>query len=181
MHADKFQKAILVDQAIAGFLADQLLISAPAPISWMGDYACANHIEIYVLNAIPQMLAVLDHSAVVSVVPKGSAPMLAPVEIAGKIPLQLLHHAADTSGPGLDGSLMGVVRGEAIIQQGYTELSGHLPEPLAIFGAVTGKFKQELTIVTAMSQVADLPRLNDSIRSWHALRIAGCDSRTCLI
>jgi hypothetical protein len=107
----------------------------------MCDHAGTDHVEIYVLNAIPQMLAAFDHGAVIPIFPKGAATMFAPVEIAGKVPLKLLHHAADASGLRLEDSLMGVVRGETVVQQGYSKLPGCQPETLAIFGPVTAKFE----------------------------------------
>jgi hypothetical protein len=60
-------------------------------------------------NAIPEVLTILDHGAMISVFPKRAAPMLAPVKGTCEVPLELLHHAADSSLVGLKGNLVNVV------------------------------------------------------------------------
>jgi hypothetical protein len=63
----------------------------------MRDHAGAHHVQIDILDAIPQVLAVLDHGAVIAILPIGTASVFSPVEVARKTSFQLLHHATDAS------------------------------------------------------------------------------------
>jgi hypothetical protein len=151
MLAEQFQKAIHVQKAISSLLTDQFLVSTPLPFTRMRDNAGTNHIQIDILDAIPQMLTVFNHGAMISVLPKGAAPVFALVVKACEVSLELLHHATDSSSSGLDGNFMSVVRSQAIVKKRHSKLLGCLPEALAILGAIAGETEQERTVVTAVS------------------------------
>jgi len=55
----------------------------------------AHHVEVNVAQAIPQIIAAINHGAMESFSPEGAAAVLAEVIVLGKLSLQLLHKTAE--------------------------------------------------------------------------------------
>jgi hypothetical protein len=164
--SDQIQYTANIEQSVSILLAHEFQIAAPRPFPRMRDDCRAHHVHIHVDHTVAEVPAILDHGAMVPILPEGTASTFTPVVVTGKDSFQLLHHATDAAGPGFDGDDVGVVRGQAVVEQRDLEFLGRLPQALAVLRSVTSEAEEERTVMAAMRQVVNQTRLNESIGSW---------------
>ena len=102
-------KPAQVDQAVPLPNPGNFLVSAPGPLLRMNHNAGADHVQIDVVHAVPEVTAILNYGRVIALAPERAPAMLAAVVICGKLPLEVAHESADVYRSGDDDKLVGVI------------------------------------------------------------------------
>ena len=145
-----FDKSVDSQQAVALALADDLVIAAPLPFTWMGNNSGAHHVEINIAQAIPEVIAALDHGAMETLSPEGTAAMFTEVIVSCKLALRLLHEAAEVARAVAHAKEVDVIAGDAIVKESNPMLEHSISEARAVFDSVQSAAKKELAVVAAL-------------------------------
>ena len=113
------------------------------------------------------MLAALDGRCVVAVTPECTLTALAPIVGLAHLSLEQLHARRDLAGAAVANDEMDVVAGRIEIEHTQAESHFRLVEPSPPFSPIPPKPQQELSSVTAVSQVPDMTRQEVPIRTRH--------------
>ncbi|MGD0310135.1 MAG: hypothetical protein ABSC02_12705 [Acidobacteriota bacterium] len=154
-------------QAVALAPTCELSIAAPGPLTWVGYDPGAHHVEVNVSQAIPKMIAAINHGAMETVSPEGAAAVLAEVVVFSKLSFQLLHEAAEVRETVAHPKEVDMITGDTKVKESNPVFAHGLPQAGAIFDSVEPEAQKELAVVTAMRQMVDEPRLDVSIGTCH--------------
>jgi hypothetical protein len=77
----------------------------------------AHHVQIDVTQAIPQIVAAIDHGGVESPSPERAGAMLAKVVVVGKLTLELLHESTEIAILFAHCSPVDMIAGDAEVQK----------------------------------------------------------------
>jgi hypothetical protein len=160
-------KPIDFQQAIALAFTDEFLIAAPAPFTRMGYNLGAHHIQVNVSQAIPQMIAAINHGAMETVSPEGAAAVLAQIIVLSKLSLQLLHEAAEVPETVTHPKEVNMITGDTKVKECNPVFANSIPQAGAVFDSVEPETQKELAIVAAVRQMVDVPRLDVAIGTCH--------------
>jgi hypothetical protein len=163
-HLEQF---IQVQYAIPLPQANDLLIATPAPVNRVTNHSGANHIQIDVSHAIPEMGSILYEGAVVTLVPECAAAPSVAVVIGGEFAVKVPHEKADGARAPGGKHQVGVVGSETVVQQANLEAAGRPPQSLPVLISIDIEAQEIAAIVAAVSEVVYLPRQEDSCGSWH--------------
>jgi hypothetical protein len=190
------QQAILVDDPIALAQTTQLAVSTASPFRRMVYGTAAEHIQVDVEQTPAQVLPALDQCWMVSVSPVGALATLAPVEVATRRALDILHHQRHRIRIVSPDQKVYVVAGDHIVENVQLVLLRRFTQALDIVAPVNLKLQQESTFLTAMRNVETavlnalnspakhpkgppypIPAILAILRSYHVLRKLKCNIR----
>lgn len=145
----------------------ELVVAAPLPFARVRYNSSAHHIEIDITKTIPKRSTVLDHRAEVSVLPECALSFLPLIVLLGAPPLNKLHKTADRIQFAAAQYQMNMIACKTISEYRHGEPAGRLTQACHIVVAIPDESQKERTIVTAVSDMIQIPRQDIPVRAWH--------------
>jgi hypothetical protein len=98
----------------------------------MPHHACANHVQVDVSQARPEVVASTNHRRVVAITPEGPLPPLRSIVLLCELPLHRLHQPGNDFWTGFSHQQVHVVARHREAQQRYVSGPHLLAQDLAI-------------------------------------------------
>jgi hypothetical protein len=99
------------------------------------------------------MWAIFNQSGVVALAPECPTPVLAPIVMGSKLPIEVAHENTDISRAPNPEQQVRVIRGEAIVQHEDLETAHSLPQSAPVLDADCVEAEKEAAGVAAMGQM----------------------------
>ena len=126
-----FEQPLDIDDAVTHSGPNQFIITTPWPRPGVLDHAAPNHVQVYITKAVQQVFAILDHGALIRMLPDRALMFFSLVELCADRSRRQLHEASDGVLLCRMGNDVHMVACNAKSENRYAIALGTNPQPLS--------------------------------------------------
>ena len=161
----------IYDPASPGWVLN-FIVAAHFPFVRVRHCARTNHVQVDVRNASGQMTVGLNRRRVIAILPESATPFLPRIELLSHSSLYKLQRTGYLIASLVRAKQVNMIAGHNVIQDGQAVTPLRFEEPVPPAATVPQELQQELPLMTAMRDVPDVARAENTVGSGHGARVS---------